>query len=318
MVIFHYTTQFMKLFGGVDPPSLSFVWGGYLGVNLFFIISGFVIFMTLDRTRHPMDFVVSRLSRLFPAYWVAVGLTFAVVAFAGLPGKEVSAGQAAANLIMVHGLFNVPHVDSVYWSLEVEMLFYAGMLALFVSGRLRQAHVVLWLLLALRVLYDVSSKQFGIDLSWTLSRLLILTHLPWFALGICTYQVTRAPGTHSRAAIALTAVLALGALAWVEGWVVCSLAAGLALLAWAAAAGRARWLENPVLAFFGLISYPLYLVHENIGWVVQRTVLAQGGSMDLSILVAFVVVVALATLLTFAVERPAMKAIRARYAASRR
>ncbi|MBL8289243.1 MAG: acyltransferase [Rubrivivax sp.] len=317
VVVFHYTTQFMKLYGAADTPSLSFAWGGYLGVNLFFIISGFVIFMTLERTRSAMDFVVSRLSRLFPAYWAAVALTFAVVSFAGLPGKEVSAWHAVANLIMVHGLLNVPHVDSVYWSLEVEMLFYAAMLALFVSGQLRRVHVFLCLLLALRVFYDVSSKHFGVDLSWTLARLLNLTHLPWFALGICIYQATRAGGSGSRGAIGLTAALAIGTLAWIEGWVVASLAAALALWVWAAAGGRARWLENPLLAFFGLISYPLYLVHEHIGWVVQRAVLARGGSMDQGIAVAFVVVVVLAAMLTFGVERPAMRAIRARYAKRR-
>jgi peptidoglycan/LPS O-acetylase OafA/YrhL len=51
---------------------------GYLGVNLFFVISGFVIFMTLDRTLVPLDFVISRTSRLFPAYWAAIIITMVI------------------------------------------------------------------------------------------------------------------------------------------------------------------------------------------------------------------------------------------------
>jgi len=67
VVFFHFTTRFGELFKGDPSPSISFP-TGYYGVNLFFIISGFVIFMTLERTKKPMDFVVSRFSRLFPAY----------------------------------------------------------------------------------------------------------------------------------------------------------------------------------------------------------------------------------------------------------
>jgi peptidoglycan/LPS O-acetylase OafA/YrhL len=73
VVLFHYTTHFTKLFGASPPPTISFSMGHY-GVNLFFIISGFVIFMTLEKTLRPMDFVVSRFSRLFPTYWVAIVL----------------------------------------------------------------------------------------------------------------------------------------------------------------------------------------------------------------------------------------------------
>jgi peptidoglycan/LPS O-acetylase OafA/YrhL len=68
-------------------------------VNLFFIVSGYVIFMTLHRTREPMDFVVSRFSRLFPAYWAAVVLTFLVTTLLGLPGKQVAVAQALVNLL---------------------------------------------------------------------------------------------------------------------------------------------------------------------------------------------------------------------------
>ena len=117
VVLFHYTTRFVELYAPAATPSFAVPLGHY-GVNLFFIISGFVIFMTLARTQRSMDFVVSRFSRLFPAYWAAIAITYAITSQFGLPGKEVSAMQALANVFMVHGVFRVPHVDGVYWTLE--------------------------------------------------------------------------------------------------------------------------------------------------------------------------------------------------------
>ena len=70
---------------------------GCLSVNRRFIISGFVTFMALERTTRLLDFLVSRYPRLFPAYWVALALTLAVAAVAGLPGKAGAPLRAQTN-----------------------------------------------------------------------------------------------------------------------------------------------------------------------------------------------------------------------------
>ena len=175
VVLFHYTTRFTQLFEANSLPTFSFPDGHY-GVNLFFIISGFVILMTLEKTSRPMDFVVSRFSRLFPAYWVAILLTFTLTHLLGLPGKLVDTATAFGNLIMIHGLFGIPHVDGVYWTLEVELLFYCGMFLLYRFQRLHLIHHALLGLLALRLAYFGLERGFGIDLPWTISRLLILKY----------------------------------------------------------------------------------------------------------------------------------------------
>ena len=316
VVLFHFTTRFTELYAPTSAttgaPSFTVPHGHY-GVNLFFIISGFVIFMTLDRTRHGMDFVVSRFSRLFPAYWVAVALTFAVTSTFGLPGKEVTALQALANLFMIHGLFYVPHVDGVYWTLEVELLFYAGMFLLFIRGQVHRVYWAMAVLLAMRLVYHVAQVAWGVDLPWTLYRLTILKFIPWFALGIFVYQTAINPSRSGDRAAQVVAVLSLACLWVVDGWPLALLALALAGLVWGAASGRLPWLGNPVLGFFGTTSYTLYLLHENIGWVVMRAVQARGWSFDASIALAFVTTVLLATALTYAVEKPAMGWVRQQY-----
>ena len=67
VVLYHYTMQYQKFLGVDYGVSFAFPWG-WLGVHFFFMMSGFVIFMTLCRTATGADFLVSRFSRLFPTY----------------------------------------------------------------------------------------------------------------------------------------------------------------------------------------------------------------------------------------------------------
>lgn len=312
VVLFHYTRRFAEVFGSESLPSLSFP-DGYYGVNLFFIISGFVIFMTLEKTAKPMDFVVSRLSRLFPAYWVAVFLTFSICHLLGLPGKLVGIWPALANLVMVHGFFGVPHVDGVYWTLEVELLFYCGMFALYLMKGLRRLTYVLSGLLFLRVIYFVFEHYFAINLPWIVYRFLILEFIPWFSLGISIYIAVHRvePGAWRKPV--LTSILAVATLWVCESAFVAGLAVVLSFLVYLAAQNRFTLLQLKPIVWLGTVSYPLYLLHENIGWAVMLQLQKLGLSMDLTIIITLCVSLALAGAVAFWVEQPAMRWIRLRY-----
>ena len=312
VVAFHFTYKYGELYGYASPLPFHASWG-YLGVNLFFVISGFVIFMTLDRTRVPMDFVVSRASRLYPSYWTALLLTFAITHALGLPGKEVSAGTLLLNIPMFQQLFNVPLVDNVYWTLLVELLFYALAFALYLAGWLHHVLRALVLLLALRLGYHFTSTLLHVDLPWRISQLLILEAIPFFALGIVAYRlaVRRAPDARPDIAVALLALASL----WADSPLMALVGLGCFLAVWLAAAGRLPFLQWRILVWFGVISYPLYLVHENIGWSIMRRLEAAGWRSTASVLVTTLLVVALAAAVSRGVERPAMAWIRARYRA---
>jgi peptidoglycan/LPS O-acetylase OafA/YrhL len=312
VVLFHYTTRLTDLFGANPPPTFSFPDGHY-GVNLFFIISGFVIFMTLEKTSRPMDFVISRFSRLFPAYWVAIFLTFAITHLLDLPVRVVSLGNAFANLIMIHHVFGVPHVDGVYWTLEVELLFYCGMFSLYRLQRLDLIHPVLLGLLMLRLTYFVLERGFGIDLPWTISRLLILQYIPWFALGISIYLTTSRHDAKAWRQAALTAACAILNFLIVDSLFLAILALTLGTAVFLAASGHASLLRHPILVWLGTISYPLYLLHQNIGWSIQLQLRTVGIPTDLTILMALAISLAMATALSRWVERPSMRWIRSNY-----
>ncbi|GAB7038314.1 MULTISPECIES: acyltransferase [Catenuloplanes] len=131
---------------------------GYLGVDLFFTISGFVILLSA-MGRRPAEFVISRVVRLYPAYWVALTITAIVLATIGAGQFPISIVQYVANLTMFNSLVNIPNVDVVYWTLWAEMRFYVMILIFTMIGITKNRVLVfLWgwtaisLLLAANVL----------------------------------------------------------------------------------------------------------------------------------------------------------------------
>lgn len=121
VVLFHYMVAFIDqyTYGTEIFPGFRYFRYGKHGVALFFIISGFVIFMSLERTKRSYDFIFGRFSRLYPTYWAAVILSVAVVTFAKLPDLQINLKDALINLTMFQGFFSVPHIDGNYWTLEI-------------------------------------------------------------------------------------------------------------------------------------------------------------------------------------------------------
>lgn len=310
VVLFHYTTRYDELFGHSSAAAAALPWG-YLGVNLFFMISGFVIFMTLEKTRQSLDFVVSRFSRLYPAYWAAVILTFLVTHWLGLPGKMVGGQAALLNLSMVHSFFNIPNVDGVYWTLEIELIFYAWALLAFRLRLLSKIHWLFGALLIVRLVYWWCETRLHVDLPWIVYRLLIIRDIPWFATGVMAYRLAAGSATPARD-IALVAVAVL-VLALVYGPGLALLLAVLSVVLYLAATRRLPFLNNRALVFLGAISYTLYLVHENIGWALMLRLEKSGMHANAAIAVALAVALLLATLLAKLVEQPAMRWVRERY-----
>jgi peptidoglycan/LPS O-acetylase OafA/YrhL len=96
VVLYHYSVRYEYPVN----PLISFDIGKY-GVQLFFIVSGFVIILTLNKTAHAIDFIVFRFSRLYPAYWVAIIVTFSTAYLFTLPGREVGIDASIINLSMI-------------------------------------------------------------------------------------------------------------------------------------------------------------------------------------------------------------------------
>ncbi|MEV5548871.1 acyltransferase [Streptomyces sp. NPDC052309] len=117
----------------IMPTVFRFASYGWIGVEIFFVISGFVICMSCWG-RTPRQFFVSRVIRLYPAYWFAVAFTTAVLM--AVPGvwERLRLREVLLNLTMLQSGSAVPNVDGVYWTLWSELRFYLVFLVVVAMG----------------------------------------------------------------------------------------------------------------------------------------------------------------------------------------
>jgi peptidoglycan/LPS O-acetylase OafA/YrhL len=253
---------------------------GWMGVELFFVVSGFVILMTLKRCRSPLEFARRRFARLWPALAVAAALTAAVVNRLGPPDWNVGLADYAASLTAIDPRLlrftgvDANWVDGAYWSLWVELRFYILIAtAYFVN---RPQFLKTWLVFQLLV----AIGSFALP-GRLLGMVAIPDFLPYFTIGICAFELWSGTGERKlalggailgAALILYDAALAQGLFAGRSPAV--SVVANLLIFALFAL----FLVDSPVLkplaarpvVVLGQASYSLYLIHENIGVTLLR------------------------------------------------
>ena len=301
VLVFHYSTRFHELFPQAQHVPFSFPGGNYR-VLLFFTISGFAIFFTLDRIGTVADFVVNRFARLYPAYIVAMLTTLSIEYMAQATALLIGPMAIMANFTMLQGFAFVPEVDGAYWTLTVEIAFYFCMIALWRFGGVRRLEPMLLIWLGLRTLY-----QLWPDMPERVIMLLVLRYVPFFIIGMLSYRVWSGQRTWRQQAP--YAVAALASIAVWETWDV-TLAGILLLFGFAAPIrGHMRFIALRPLVWLGGISYSFYLIHQHVGFVVMLKMTEAGYSPWLGFAAAFMVALALGTIINRVVERPAGDAI---------
>ena len=153
VVFYHYTYRGYAAgnFSPVEFLALGHLTRyGFLGVELFFLISGYVILLSAQG-KTAGQFLLARAVRLYPAFWVACTLTFLVGRLWGQGPADghwpdsLHAGLItyAGNLTMLYGFLTTPPLDGAYWSLTVEITFYL-LISLLLAYKLL-AHIDLFL-----------------------------------------------------------------------------------------------------------------------------------------------------------------------------
>jgi peptidoglycan/LPS O-acetylase OafA/YrhL len=247
--------------------------------------------------------------RLYPAFWACCTITFlATVAFGGSRFHATPA-QYVANMTLLSGFTNVRSIDGVYWSLAVELQFYALVAAALWMDRIRNAQ-------ALLVLWLIASIALELRPVWPFRSLLLTDYAAFFIGGAECYLIWSRGPSLGRATVVVVAWL----LAIVESlrglpsitdhyhtsmnaYVVSALVSGF-FSVMALVSLRLTGVPRQVpWVFVGVITYPLYLLHQVLGYLVFN---AAYPALNPHVLFwsAIVGVIALACLVHVGVERP--------------
>ncbi|MER7879227.1 acyltransferase [Streptomyces solisilvae] len=280
------------------PTLSSYFAYGCLGVQIFFVISGFVICMS-GWGRPLRSFFASRVSRLYPAYWVAIILVTGVFALPWVAYKAVSPSDALVNLTMLQQPLGVDRVLGVCWTLWAELRFYA-LFALFVvlPGATRHRVVLFCAVWTLGSAFAEASDLPLLDVvlmpeysSYFIGGMgIYLLHrfghdaLAWGIIGISfligqhyaireLWHPANVDAFSYRSATGIIAVVAFGY-------------AAVTLIA----LGKLNWANWRWLTVAGALTYPFYLVHEHLGWVAvwafhQKLGIPSYGTFALTVLV---------------------------------
>ncbi|MFE5026884.1 acyltransferase family protein [Streptomyces sp. NPDC056656] len=260
----------------VQFPSLH-QWFAYgcLGVQIFFVISGFVICMS-GWGKPLRSFFASRASRLLPSYWAAVILVTAVFALPVVAYKAVSPSDALLNLTMLQQPLGVDRVLGVCWTLWAEVRFYALFALCIVLPGANRRRVVLFC--AVWTLAAAITQASGEP---ALKVILMPEYAPYFIGGVGLYLLHLNRRDMTAWGIVLVSWLigqhyAVAAL-WHapnphffsyrgSGSIILIVTLGFVAVG-AIALGLLNRINWGWLTVAGALTYPFYLVHEHLGWV---------------------------------------------------
>jgi peptidoglycan/LPS O-acetylase OafA/YrhL len=317
--------------GLVQFPSLAGVtWLGWVGVEVFFVISGFVISYSAAGAT-PFAFLRSRILRLYPSAWICATATLVTVLLIGRGNSDTTQEYARAMTLWVQG----PWIDGVYWTLGIEIIFYAVIFMVLCLGRFGSIAIVLsvmtlisaafWSVLAIdRVMPRMLPVGFVHDLlASPASAFLLLRHGCFFALGgllwLCQSKQFTPWRTLLLGVCLLTGILEISDSARPivlsigdspeRRMIACAVwLAAIACLTAAIFSNDAlhrlfgKWAQ--IIKFMGLMTYPLYLLHDIIGAALLRAAFLLGAPPLAALTFAVAIVLTLSWAVTQFLEPP--------------
>jgi peptidoglycan/LPS O-acetylase OafA/YrhL len=261
------------------PNGWEFTCFGWIGVQIFFVISGFVIAYSAEGAT-PIAFIRSRISRLVPAMWIGASLGAVVL---------IAWGQYdGLGYLYLKSLFFAPigpWICGVYWTLGIEIVFYALIVGLLLFDRFRWLpHVSLIIsVLSASFWFGVDNHIFTDEFPRA-TQLLLLNHGCYFALGTTLWLMHRRGLTVVNICVCLLCFFAayfqisstnnieaisngIMGISPVKPFVIWCISIAILILSVTYESFLAK-IFAPIssnIRLLGLVTYPLYLIHFHIG-----------------------------------------------------
>jgi peptidoglycan/LPS O-acetylase OafA/YrhL len=277
VVLHHYLFR-GQAEGGYNPvtfdPFLTTLGQYTTGFNFFFMTTGFLLLMNAQ-SKTPRQFLISRAQRLYPALWVSCSLTYLVSVLTQNPLFMVSPLDYLANLTMLNGFFGIPYVDGAYWTMLISLKFNLLLFIIMLLGQVKHMYVLACAWLAYSALLT-----FGIQIPYV-DFFLLSSYAPFFIAGMMVYLI-RSKG-HKSMYWLLFAASYIVALYYVlqdthvkqaryqvpySESVLVVINTVYYLFFVLIALNKTQGLQLRFFVTLGATTYPLFLLHQNLGYMV--------------------------------------------------
>lgn len=319
----------------IYPSAAPFTWFGWVGVEIFFVISGFVIANSACKSS-PGEFLLGRALRLYPAVWVCATATLLVlVLFGSGPASEFILPYIHAMLMVPKGVTG-QWLDGVYWTLAAETAFYGLVYCAMLTKNVTLRHLA-WGLTIYSAAFNavallVLSCTTPSDLPYLVilmfrvpAAAFLLNHGCFFALGIWLFiSANRELTKLERVAVAVTCLSGAAEIYYFASFFLTSIpaiadqSALVPIMVWATAVlliavaanrnrnRRAAGIASPEAPAYwrtlGLITYPLYLSHNVVGTAIIRALVDAGLDASTAVWVELCILVLICWLICAKVE----------------
>jgi len=279
VVLYHAYTRWPRLIPYGDKYA-NFILAhyGWLGVELFFMISGFVIYMTLEKCTTFSEFIFRRWLRLFPGMLVASIGIYATARFfnerpSGIPRLiDIFPGLLFIDPAWISKSLNfqIGMLEGVFWSLFVEVKFYVIFGAIYFSFRkryLKESLAIFYLsCIVISMISNITHANILLSISHILNFNLSGRFYGWFLIGAFYYELYEKFSPKKMAYLIVISCITSVYADSVGDLKIILLSAILILIFISSLYIRRIQvlLSSNVILYFGFISYPFYLIHENL------------------------------------------------------
>lgn len=310
VMLYHYHYHLLKTTADNTFSAFKF---GYLGVNFFFMLSGFVI-MASAQNRNAIKFALLRALRIYPTFITCLLITI-IVMF--MFGKELPSLPAILlNGLIVNDYFGIPNIDDVYWTLQAELKFYGCVFLLILFGLLShyKTWLSIWLLLA--IAFHFFNQPFF--LGWFISP----SYSFFFIGGVSAYFLFKNSKDFYVLGIFLIAMFFATLKSWTQIVGFCKdyeqidqiIAAVITCLFFL----FFYWLKiisdrlsiGSWVSVTGGMSYPLYLIHSRAGLELTKEIQNQTG-VYWALMITVLSVLLMSLLIHLFIEKPLFRRARA-------
>lgn len=260
ILVYHMYCRFAQLYLNTNYLILQYF--GSLGTSFFLIITCFYLGNSVFQ-QHKFSFYIflkKKISRLWPTYAICVILIFIVLYTFPLPGRTPNWKDLILNIFFINGYIGTPYIDGSHWYLTTILSFFI------VIGFFKAIHISQkWWSYTIWIIFGVVSKYLKLTV---LSNILGNRFIGYAIIGILLYAVFY---TNKKLTIGWTfnfviSIVYIFCIAGIKYGIELLIVIPLFL---AAQRNKLSVLERRLLIKLGTVSYPIYLIHQNIGFVIE-------------------------------------------------